>query len=146
MTVEELTDFLRVAFPDRLPEDRSRVVEIAAGRVVMSLTPRPSHLRPGGIIGGPTQMELADAAMYALILSHMGAVAMAVTTSLNMHFLRPARPNELFAEARFLRLGRRIATGEVTLWSEGPERPCGHAVISYALPQAEATNPMPAVT
>ena len=96
------------------------------------------HLRPGGIVSGPTQMGMADTAMYALVLAHLGEVAMAVTTSLTMHFLRPCRPGELVAEATLLRLGRRIATGEVARGPEGRERPCGHALAAYALPDASA--------
>jgi acyl-coenzyme A thioesterase PaaI-like protein len=33
-----------------------------------------------------------------------------------------------------LRLGRRIATADVALWTEGPERVAAHAVVAYAIP------------
>lgn len=138
MTANALSAFLRAAFPDQPPEERSRLLEIGPGRALMAMTPTARHLRPGGVIGGPTQMGLADAAMYAVVLAHIGEVAMAVTSSLTMHFLRPANAAELFAEARLLRLGRRIATGDVTLWSEGRDRPSAHAVVAYAIPDRAA--------
>jgi uncharacterized protein (TIGR00369 family) len=57
-----------------------------------------------------------------------------VTTSLTMHFLRPAKPGDLIAEANLLKLGRRIATADVRLWTEGPDRLAAHATVAYAIP------------
>ena len=49
-------------------------------------------LRPGGTISGPTMMGLTDFAMYVAILASVGPVPLAVTTNLNINFLRkPAR-------------------------------------------------------
>ncbi len=45
-------------------------------------------LRPGGTVSGPTMMGLADCAIYVAILREIGLVALAVTTSLNINFLR----------------------------------------------------------
>ena len=51
------------------------------------------HLRPGGTISGPTMMELADFAMYVAVFSAVGPQPLAVTTNLNINFLRkPAQP------------------------------------------------------
>ena len=48
---------------------------------------KPSMIRPGGTISGPTMMGLADSAMYAVILGRLGALEMAVTQNLNINFL-----------------------------------------------------------
>ena len=45
-------------------------------------------LRPGGTVSGPTLMALADFAMYVVLLSAIGPVGLAVTTNLNINFLR----------------------------------------------------------
>ncbi|TXS91816.1 PaaI family thioesterase [Parahaliea aestuarii] len=93
------------------------------------------HLRPGGTVSGPTLMALADAALYAAILGEIGQVALAVTTNLNVNFLRkPAADCAVIADCRLLKLGKRLATGEVTLYSEGNEAPVAHAVGTYAIP------------
>lgn len=134
MSAEALNSFLARAFPDAQPGSRAEVVEVVPGRVRCALPYHARTLRPGGVISGPTLMSVADAAMYALVLAHIGELAMAVTTSLTMHFLRPCAPGELTAEATLLRLGRRIATGEVKLWTEGPDRIAAHATVAYALP------------
>ncbi len=81
-------------------------------------------------------MGLADHAAYAVILAHIGPVAMAVTSNLNYSFLRGVQLQMLFAEGRLLRLGRRLATVDVLLWQDDRERPVGQATVTYALPGA----------
>lgn len=134
LTIEELTTFLREAFPGTPIDEQFQILNLSAGRLDMTLTSSMRQLRPGDVIGGPTQMALADAAMYALVLGHIGKLAMAVTTSLTMHFLRPARQGALFAVATMLKLGTRAATGNVFLWTDDRSTPCAHAVVAYALP------------
>lgn len=135
LDADQLNDFLGRAFPHSDPASRGRVTEVEPGRVVMALGSEARMLRPGGVLSGPTMMGLADSAVYALVLAHIGEVPMAVTSSLTIHFLRPAiATGMLHAEARLLRLGRRIATAEVRMWTESPDRPCAHATLAYAIP------------
>ena len=96
-------------------------------------------LRPGGTIAGPIMMGLADAAMYALVLSRIGPVELAVTSGLSINFLRRPAPGDLLAEARLLKLGKRLAVGEVTLWGEfgSPLEPVAHVTSTYSIPPPE---------
>lgn len=96
-------------------------------------------LRPGGTIAGPIMMGLADAAMYALVLSRIGPVELAVTTSLSINFLRKPEPGDVLAEARLLKLGKRLAVGEITLWSDGRSRgdAVAHVTSTYSIPPPE---------
>ncbi len=135
LDVDQLNNFLGRAFPHSAGS--RLVIEAEPGRVRVAYPFSPASLRPGGVISGPTMMSAADTAAYALVLAHIGEVPMAVTTSLTMHFLRPAKPGELIAEASLLRLGRRIATCDIRLWTEGPERLAAQATVAYAIP-AEA--------
>lgn len=93
-------------------------------------------LRPGGTIAGPVLMGLADAALYAVVLSRIGPVELAVTTSLSINFLRKPAPADVIAEARLLKLGKRLAVGEVTLYSEalGTEDAVAHVTGTYSIP------------
>ena len=93
------------------------------------------YLRPGEAISGPTLFTLADTALFGAVLSLIGEQPMAVTTDLTMHFLRRAGRADLIAEARILKHGRRLAVGEVHIYSDGESRPVAHASGSYALPQ-----------
>ena len=79
-------------------------------------------LRPGGTVAGPMLMSLADTAMWAAVLGAVGPVAMTVTTHLDIDFLRFAGPNDVVAEARLLKLGRRLAVGDVLMTAEGATR------------------------
>ena len=135
LTAADINAFLAGAFAGARHDMQSGVVELEPGRVRVVRRAGQVELRPGGVISGPSMMALADMAVYALVLGHIGIVPMAVTTSLTIHFLRPARPGDLYAEAFLLRLGRRIATAEVRLWSEAPERIAAHATVAYAIPE-----------
>jgi uncharacterized protein (TIGR00369 family) len=132
LDAEALNGFFAKAFPEG--GDLAQVLEVTPGRVLIRQAYVARSLRPGGLISGPTQMGLADRAAYALVLAHIGEVEMAVTTSLTIHFLRGAKPGDLYAEAVLLKLGRRIATADVVMWTESRERAVSKATVAYAIP------------
>ena len=96
-----------------------------------------AHVRPGGTVSGPAMMALADFAMYALVLGMIGPVPLAVTTSLNVNFLRKPGRADVLAEARMLKLGKRLAVGEVNLSSVGSDDPVAHVTATYSIPPPE---------
>ncbi len=134
MTAAEVDAFIAAAFPEVPEHRRSRIASAQPGHVRMTLLPDASHLRPGNIVSGPTQMALADHVAYALVLAHIGPVAMAVTSTLTMNFLRACPPVLLTADARLLRLGRRLIVSDVQIWGDGPDRPVAQASVSYIVP------------
>ena len=79
-------------------------------------------------------MGLADYALYAAILSRIGRVELAVTTNLNANFLRRPKPADLIAKARLIKLGRRLAVGEVELYSDGDDDMVAHVTSTYSIP------------
>ena len=91
-------------------------------------------LRPGGTISGPTMMGLTDFAMYVAVLASIGPVPLAVTTNLNINFLRKPAPRDLIAETKLIKLGKRLAVGEVTILSDGMAEPVAHATSTYSIP------------
>ena len=108
---------------------------IGADHVLMRAVYRDDFLRPGGTIAGPVMMGLADAAMYALVLSRIGPVELAVTTSLNINFLRKPAPGDVLAKATGLKFGKRLAIGEISLFSEtSPDDVVAHATATYSIP------------
>lgn len=134
MDADALNAFMGEAFPHAKPGSRGYVVTAAPGHVRAGMDPTQSALRPGGLISGPTQMGFADMAAYALVLAHIGPVAMAVTSALNYQFLRPCRPGTLIADAYLLRLGKRLAVMDVRIWTDDEEKPIGQANVTYAIP------------
>ncbi|MGB9316933.1 MAG: PaaI family thioesterase, partial [Pseudolabrys sp.] len=91
-------------------------------------------VRPGGTISGPTMMELADFAMYVAVFSVAGPVPMAVTTNLNINFLRKPGRGDLVADAKLLKVGKRLVVGEVAIYSEGEPEPVAHVTSTYSMP------------
>lgn len=134
MDADALNAFLKSAFPHAKDGTRGKVVIAEPGHVRQELTPSEANLRPGGIVSGPTQMALADSCAYALVLAHIGPVAMAVTSSLNYSFLRPCRPGLVTADGFLLRLGRRSAVMDVRLWTDDVAKPVGQANVTYMIP------------
>ena len=135
MTVEQLERFLAAEFPQVFHPASGLAIEAVwhgGGRVRQAY--QPQFVRPGGTISGPTMMALADFAMYVGILASIGPVPLAVTTNLNINFLRKPEARDLVAECRLLKLGKRLAVGEVTLRSEGMQEPVAHVTSTYSIP------------
>ncbi|MFT5721377.1 MAG: hypothetical protein ACI9W6_001691 [Motiliproteus sp.] len=128
----QMIDFLKAEFPQS-----QCIVEAVGGRAA-TIRHRigVNELRPGGTVSGPVMMTVADVALYVAILGEIGLVALTVTTNLNINFLRkPAADKDLIGVCKLIKLGRTLAIGEVTLYSEGNEEPVAHAVGTYAIPQ-----------
>lgn len=96
-------------------------------------------LRPGGTLSGPTLMALADVAMYVAVLSAIGWVPLAVTTNLTINFLRKPAPGDLVAEASLIKLGKRLAVGEVDIRSRGAADLVAHVTSTYSIPPRPAS-------
>ena len=132
MSVEELNAFLVTHFPHF--EETFRVEEVADRLALARLLYHDRHLRPGETISGASLMALADLAMYVTVLAMIGPVALAVTTNLNINFLRKPSRVDVIAECRLLKLGKRLAVGEVIMRSEGDAEPVAHATVTYSIP------------
>ena len=111
-----------------------RVERLGEGSALCRAPFRKDFLRPGGTISGPILMGLADFCMYAAVLTLIGRVEMAVTTSLNINFLRRPQPGDILAEARVLKLGKRLAVGEVDLHLDGDDELVAHVTCTYSIP------------
>ena len=136
MTAEEIAKLLHEVFPQAfypgcgLTIERVNYADIRVRRHFQE-----DHLRPGGTISGPTMMELADFAMYVAVFSAIGPQPLAVTTNLNINFLRKPTRADLIAEARLMKVGKRLAVGEVAIYSDGIAEPVAHVTSTYSIPQ-----------
>jgi uncharacterized protein (TIGR00369 family) len=135
MSVAELEKFLHDEFP-QVFRGGDLAIERADGETCL-VRQRYSDkmLRPGGTVSGPTLMALADFAMYVVLLSAIGPIGLAVTTNLNINFLRKGAPGQdVLAAARLLKLGKRLAVGEVNLLSGTSPDPIAHVTSTYSIP------------
>src|SRR5438270_6202110 len=120
MNAEEIAKLLHEVFPQRFYPGCGLTIErVEYGNIRVQRHFQEHDIRPGGTISGPTMMELADFAMYVAVFSAIGAKPLAVTTNLNINFLRKPGKGDLIAEARLMKSGKRLAVGEVTIFSDG---------------------------
>ena len=135
LTVQEMTDFLEEVFPEVMKKGGNMVVEdVGYGSCRVRLKFKPKQLRPGGTISGPTMMGLTDFAVYVAVLSALGRVPLAVTTSLNINFLKKPQPGDLLADCRLFKIGKRLCVGEAMIHGDGDDEPVAHAVATYSVP------------
>ena len=128
-------DELRAFFERDFPQSTVTIEDAGAGTARVRQEVGAAQLRPGGTVSGPVMMATADAASYAAILSAIGIVPLAVTTSLTINFLRrPRADRAIVAEASILKLGRRLAVTEMRITSEGDPSVVAHATATYSIP------------
>lgn len=132
MSAAEILRFIEMNFP----QGRSycQIEELAEQSLRLRLPYSDNYLRPGGTISGPTLMTLADTATYFLILAMLGPVALAVTTSLHINFMRRPAPEDMIAKAKMLKLGRQLAVVEVYIEAAGSGDLVAQATVTYSIP------------
>ena len=133
MSISELSDFVRVVFPEADAYDWN-IEQLGDGEIKVTIAASGDHLRPGGTVSGPTMFALADISAYMLILAHIGKVALTVTTSLNINFLSKPEPSGLSATAKLIKLGKRLAICEIHIHSGEDTHLVAQATATYSIP------------
>jgi uncharacterized protein (TIGR00369 family) len=135
LTRKELIALLRAEFPEASHAVGDYEVEaVWYGGARVRRRHHEQSLRPGGTVSGPIMMALADFTMYLAVLSAIGWLPLAVTTNLNINFLKKPGGRDLFAEARLIKLGKRLAVGEIAIRSDGEDDLVAHATSTYSIP------------
>lgn len=94
------------------------------------------NLRPGGTIQGPAMMALADMGAYVTLMGAYGAdAADAVTTSLQIDFLRKPAPGDILAHTELVKAGRRLAVCHVRISNAEDGELLAVSSCTYALPR-----------
>src|SRR3954468_5417659 len=136
MSVAELDGFLQREFPQAFAAGNIAIERADGESCLIRERFHERMLRPGGTVSGPTLMALADVAMYVVLLSAIGPVGLAVTTNLTINFLRKGQPGQdVLAAAKLLKLGKRLAVGEVSLMSGTAPEPIAHVTATYSIPK-----------
>lgn len=137
-TAEEIEKFLAKAHPGK-GETPFRVEAVDTRSARVRLSTESQHLRPGQTVNGPTMFTLCDAIGWILVLHNLGFEAMtSVTSNVNINFLSRPPAGDLVGEGRLLKLGRRLAVSEISLFGEGNAEPVAHATVTYAIMQPKA--------
>ncbi|MDR3374531.1 MAG: PaaI family thioesterase [Ancalomicrobiaceae bacterium] len=138
MTAEEIAGFLDAEYPEMHEGGQTIFVETVDHAAISTrFKAGERHLRPGGTVSGPWQFTLADITGFVALLAHLGPVALAVTTSATINFLRRPPPGDLIATARILKKGRSLVVVDVSIAPAGSADLVSHAVLTYSLPPAK---------
>ena len=138
ISIEDLTNHLHHVFPEmKVPGQRFTIEKLAPYRAMVRMDFHAAMLRPGGTISGPSMFYLSDIAMWVALLGAIGPIELAVTTNLNINFLRRPAPVDMQAEAKILKLGKRLAVMETALYSQGNDQMVAHASGTYSIPPRE---------
>ena len=133
---------IQAYFDKRHPKGKShiRIEETGERSARLRLIVGKRHLREGNTVSGPSLMGLADAAMFVAILAQIGPVFAALTSNLNINFLRKPQPVDVIAECKLLKVGKRLVFGEVLLFSDGQNEPVAHVTCTYSIPPQKITS------
>lgn len=135
LSAGEVEHLLVGEFPQAFHDDSGLSIEaVWQGGCRVRQAYRERLLRPGGTLSGPAMMALADFAFYVALLASIGPQPLAVTTNLNINFLRRPEPLDLIAEVDILKLGKRLAVMEGRIFSDGVPEPVAHVTSTYSIP------------
>jgi uncharacterized protein (TIGR00369 family) len=130
-TQVQLEEFLSREFP----QNKCTIESVGENSATVAHRIGIDELRPGGTVSGPVLMAVADVALYIAILATIGIVPLTVTTSLTVNFLRKAaRDRDIIGVCKLMKVGRKLAVGEVALYSRGEAAMVAHAVGTYSIP------------
>jgi uncharacterized protein (TIGR00369 family) len=133
VTVEEINAFLRNEFAG----NGNHCEAVGDRWAIARMDTATNHLRPGGIISGPTVFAICDAALYYACFTVMGVVPMVLTSEMSIRFMRPARGTVLRARAELHHAGRRSLIGSVVAWTDDPAKPVAAAQGTYVAPVSQ---------
>jgi uncharacterized protein (TIGR00369 family) len=137
-TKAEIVEFLAREFP----QNKCVVQEVGTNSATVTHRIGVDELRPGGTVAGPVLMAVADVAIYVAVLGTIGIVPLTVTTSINVNFLRKPSPDKsIVAVCKLIKVGRTLAVGEVSLYSQGDTAMVAHAVGTYSIPPIREPGP-----
>ena len=131
VTTDKFNEIIKIELPSAA-DVGIYLQSIDEGKAELVLPYSENSLRPGGTIAGPFMMMLADVCMFAVVLSLLGEIKLAVTTSLNINFLRKPANTDLVARGSIIKMGKRLAVLEVSIFSD--EDLVAHATGTYSIP------------
>src|SRR5690349_10783315 len=136
LTAGEIEAHFAREFPqgDFGPKGLFKIERVGMKSALVRMRASDSVLRPGGTVSGSSMMTLADVTIYVAILASIGWVPLAVTTSLNINFLRKPKVGDVLADCRLLKLGKRLTVGEIAIRSDGEEEIVAHSTATYSIP------------
>jgi uncharacterized protein (TIGR00369 family) len=140
LNAAEISEYLGRVFPGVM--DRFVIEDVQPMRARVRMKYNESQLRPGGTISGPSLMTLADTGLWVALLAMIGREPLSVTSHLDIDFLRKPAPADVIAQTVLHKIGKRLAVGDVIMYSDGESAPCARASVTYAIPSVRLDPPV----
>lgn len=115
-----------------------KLARLAPGRATLLLDVEPRHSHPQGVHGG-VLAALADTALAMAIFTRLPAHVRISTVEMKINYLNAHQGGRLRAEARILRLGKRLAVGEVEIRSASRQL-VAKSLLTYSIRRGEETT------
>ena len=132
-TKESLIAYIECVFPQIKGDFKIEELNEKTTKVRLKVSNR--HLRPGGTVSGPSMFGLADISVYMAVLANIGSESLSVTTNCSIDFMRKPTANaDLISICKLLKIGKRLAVGDVLIYSEGIDKPVARASLTYSIP------------
>ena len=138
MTEEQVTGYMERHYP-RLAGPDGQVFSIEQTRprgARVRMRPDARFLRAGGTVSGPAMFFLADFAVFVALIGAFGQAAPVHASSLNINYLRAPALQDLIAEVRLIKTGKRLSVADVEIYSAGRPDMIAHATATYEMAPA----------
>ena len=106
--------------------------DLQSDRCLLSCPLRPELLNPAGFAHGGIIATILDVASGTMALQADGWGRKIVTQSCDIHYLRPASGERLWAEARLVRKGNRVCVVQADCYSSADGRPSATSIYEIA--------------
>ena len=136
LPMPDLQDYLHEIYPQT--KSRFSISKLTEGELEMTMHISDQDLRPGHTISGPSIFTLVDCAFYALTLSLIGREALAVTTNVNINFVKKPSQQDLLCRTRMLKFGKQLCVGDAFVFSGSIL--VAQASLTYAIPPKPMKN------
>jgi uncharacterized protein (TIGR00369 family) len=140
LSAAEVAEFLAEVFPGVM--DHFVIEEVRPMHARVRMMFNEFRLRPGGTISGPSLMTLADTGLWVALLAMIGREPLSVTSHLDIDFLRKPAAADVVADTTLHKIGKRLAVGDVLMYSAGETVPCARASVTYAIPSVRLDPPV----
>ena len=120
-----------------------KVTDFGDGSCTLKAPFKETHLRPGGIVGGPLLMTLADVAFWLATVTLLGPEEMVVTTELKTSFLSASSEGDITCRAEILRCGRQLVYGTVECRGHDDTLLTHHTATYLRLGSNQKASPSP---
>jgi uncharacterized protein (TIGR00369 family) len=102
-------------------------------QLIIEMDVRPELTNSRGALQGGLVTTLIDVVAGRLALSRVPNGHGTATADLSCHFLAPIMKGPARAEARIVRIGRRMAVIQVEVFDVGGDRPAATSTVSFAV-------------